>query len=108
MNIEQLEYKLLKSSKVEDGDILLVKIDPAEKAQFNKESIKSLYDHIIKMVGKNDISIYFFPKNIDIELIKNHVTNIERSKDKLTIEDDTNEKNIDIDIPNNPVDESNS
>jgi hypothetical protein len=108
MNIEKLEYKLLKSSKIEDGDVLLVKIDPEEKKKFDKNSIKSLYDDITKMIGKSNVSIYFFPKNIDIELIKNHVTNIERSKDKLTIEEDSNEKNINLDVNDTTINEPNS
>jgi hypothetical protein len=73
MDINNLELKLLKSSQVEDGDIILVKIDDKEKAGLKKEDVESLYTKITQMINKKNIGIYFFPKNISIDMIKNHV-----------------------------------
>lgn len=83
MNIEKLEINVLKASEIKDGDILLIKMEQEEKEKLNKDSIKKLYDQVLGMINKKDISIYFFPKNIDIDIIKNHVKNIEEVKDSF-------------------------
>lgn len=82
MDITKLEINLFKTSEINDGDTILVKIDEKDKSKFTKENIKSLYDQIKKIAGK-DISIYFFPKNLSIDIIKNHVKNIENSKEDI-------------------------
>jgi len=83
MNIESLELKLVKSSKIEDGDIIIVKIDDQRRKQLTKEEVKTLYTQITQMIKKDNIGIYFFPKNLDLEFIKNHVNNIESNKDQI-------------------------
>ena len=90
MDIESLEINLLKSSEINDGDTILVKIDSQQKSDLTKENIKSLFDKI-KGIVKKDISIYFFPKNLSIDIIKNHVKNIEDSKNELIKENEENE-----------------
>ncbi|MEY4370915.1 MAG: hypothetical protein RIQ48_631 [Pseudomonadota bacterium] len=92
MNIEPLEVKLVKSSKIEDGDIVIIKIDSEDKKNFDTDNIKSLYSQIKKMLGDKNLSIYFFPKNLDIDFIKTQVENIESNKDKI---------NNEIETPNN-------
>ncbi len=82
MNIKSLEINLFKTSEINDGDTILVKIDDYQKSNFNKENIKVLYDEI-KKITKKDISIYFFPKNLSIDIIKNHVKNIENNKEEI-------------------------
>jgi hypothetical protein len=89
MNIKSLEINLFKTSEIKDGDTILVKIDDYEKSKFDKEKIKMLYDEINKITKKN-ISIYFFPKNLSIDIIKNHVKNIENSKESILTEEDKN------------------
>jgi len=74
MKIESLEIKLLKSSEIQDGDILLVKIKDMDKANLTKDKIQSLYNQISKIV-KKDIPIYFFPSNLSIDIIKKSVIN---------------------------------
>ena len=86
MNIKSLEINLFKTSEIHDGDTILVKIDDKQKSEFKKEDIKYLYDQI-KKITKKDISIYFFPKNLSIDIIKNHVKNIEKSKDTILNEE---------------------
>jgi signal peptidase I len=84
MNIESLEIKLVKSSQIEDGDIIIIKVDDLNKKYFNKENIKNIYDQITNMINKQNLKIYFFPKNLDIEIVKNHIKNInEESLEKI-------------------------
>lgn len=93
MNIESLEINLFKTSEIHDRDTILVKIDEQDKSKFTKENIKNLYDQI-KKITKKDISIYFFPKNLSIDIIKNHVKNIESSKEQILKEGEKlNDKN---------------
>ena len=74
MKIENLEIKLLKSSKIEDGDNILVKINDYDKNALSKEDIKNLYQKISSMVEK-EVGIYFFPANLEISLIKDLIKN---------------------------------
>lgn len=90
MDIESLEINLFKTSEIKDGDTILVKIDDKQRTRFSKEEVKSLYDQITKIAKKN-ISVYFFPKNISIDIIKNHVTNMEESKETVLKEKENNE-----------------
>ena len=93
MNIESLEVSLFKTSEIKDGDTILVKIDDEKKSKFKKDEIKALYDEIKKIV-KKDISIYFFPKDLSIDIIKNHIKNIEASKEEIITEGEKlNEEN---------------
>jgi hypothetical protein len=82
MDIKSLEINILKASEVKDGDTILVRVSEEEKSKFTKENIKNLYEQIKKIIGK-DISIYFFPKNLSIDVIKNHIKNIEDSKESI-------------------------
>ena len=82
MDIKSLEINLFKTSEINDNDTILIKIDEKEKAKLKKEDIQTLYNQIQKIVKKN-ISIYFFPKNLSIDIIKNHVKNIESSKKEI-------------------------
>jgi hypothetical protein len=91
MKIEPLEVKLVKSSKVEDGDIIIIKVDSEDKKHFDQENIKNLYGQIRKMLGDKNISIYFFPKHFDIAFMKNQVEIIENNKNN--IEKEIKEKN---------------
>jgi hypothetical protein len=70
MNIESLEIKLLKASEIKDGDILLIKIDEKDKSNLTKESIKNMYNQLLKMMNNKKIPMYFFPKTMDINIIK--------------------------------------
>ena len=93
MNIESLEVSLFKTSEIKDGDTILVKIDDEKKSKFKKDEIKALYDEI-KKIAKKDISIYFFPKDLSIDIIKNHIKNIEASKEEIITEGEKlNEEN---------------
>jgi hypothetical protein len=93
MDIKKLEINLFKTSEIQNGDTILVKIDEEKKSKLKKEDIKFLYDEIKKIV-KKDISIYFFPKYLSIDIIKNHVKNIEDSKESILKEGDKiNENN---------------
>jgi spore germination protein GerM len=83
MKIEPLEVKLVKSSKIEDGDIIIVKVNSEDKKHFDQENIKNLYAQIRKMIGEKNISIYFFPKHFDIDFIKNQVEIIEENKENI-------------------------
>jgi 2-methylcitrate dehydratase PrpD len=94
MNIEQLEVNLFKTSQINDGDTVLVKIDNSDREKLKKEDVQALYDKI-KSIVKKDISIYFFPKHLSIDIIKNHVKNIESSKETILSEpkQDNNNEN---------------
>lgn len=83
MDIESLETKLVKSSKVEDGDIIIIKVNPNDKDSFNKETIHKLYSQIKQMLGNKNVAIYFFPKNLDIDFIKTNIQNIESNKENI-------------------------
>jgi hypothetical protein len=91
MDIKSLEINLFKTSEIHDGDTILVKIDDDKKKELAKEDVKFLYDEI-KKITKKDISIYFFPKYLSLDIIKNHVKNIEDSKDSI-LEEKSNENN---------------
>jgi hypothetical protein len=83
MNIESLEINLFKTSELKDGDTILVKIDTEEKAKLKKEDIQDLYSKLTKIIDNKNINIYFFPKNMDIDIIKNHVILTEEEKEKI-------------------------
>ena len=70
MNIESLETKLLKTSKIEEGDLILIKINSEKKKDLTPEQIKSFYNDIKALIKKDDIPIVFFPDYLDVELIK--------------------------------------
>jgi hypothetical protein len=72
MKIQSLETKLLKTSKIEEGDLILVKIDSEKKKDLTPEQIKSLYSDIKSLISK-DIPIVFFPDYLDIEIIKKFI-----------------------------------
>jgi hypothetical protein len=83
MKIEPLEIKLVKSSKIEDGDIVIIKVNSDDKKNFDSDNIKSLYAQVKKMLGDKNISIYFFPKNFDMDFIKNQIEIIESNKENI-------------------------
>jgi hypothetical protein len=83
MNIESLEINLFKTSELKDGDTILVKIDAEEKSKLTKDEIQSLYNQLTKIIENKNINIYFFPKNISIDIIKNHVILTEEKKEKI-------------------------
>jgi gentisate 1,2-dioxygenase len=83
MDIKSLEIKLVKSSQIEDGDIIIVKIDEEYKKNLTKQDIKDIYESINNMINKKNIEMYFFPKSFDFEIIKNHVTNFEQIEKKI-------------------------
>jgi hypothetical protein len=93
MNIKSLEINVFKSSEIKDGDTILVKIDEKQKKDLKPEDIRHLYDEI-KNITKKDVSIYFFPKYLSIDIIKKHVKNVEDNKEKFLQEqsDKNNEK----------------
>lgn len=94
MDIKSLEINLFKTSEIQDGDTILVKIDEEKKSNLKKEDIKFLYDQIRNIV-KKDISIYFFPKDLSIDIIKNHVKKIEDSKEQILKEGEKLNENND-------------
>ena len=94
MDIKSLEINLFKTSEIKDGDTILVKIDDEKKSKLKKEDVKALYDEIKKIV-KKEISIYFFPKDLSIDIIKNHVKNIEDSKESILKEGEKLNENND-------------
>jgi hypothetical protein len=77
MKIDQAEISLFKTSDIKDGDVLLVKISSKYKEKLNKENIQSLYDSIKAMVGSKDVGIFFFPKNLDISILRNYLEKAE-------------------------------
>ena len=83
MDIQDLEINLCKASEIKDGDVILVKIDPEDRKKFKKEEVENLYKRIKMMTKKENISIYFFPKNASIELVKKNISSFEESKDKM-------------------------
>lgn len=83
MKIDNIEVSLFKASEIKDGDILLVKMGKEQKNNMNKDDVKNIYDKIVKMIKRSDISIYFFPKDLSIDIIKNNVKIIEDSKIKI-------------------------
>lgn len=91
MDIQSLEINLLKASEINENDIILVKIDDQAKSQFNKDQITDLYNKIKQMV-KKEISIYFFPKSLSINIIKSHITNIENNKNQIIEEENEDDK----------------
>jgi hypothetical protein len=82
-DIESLEINVLKASEIKDGDILIVKMGKEQKNKMNKDDVKNIYDQIVKMIKRSDISIYFFPEDLSIDIIKNNVKMIEDSKIKI-------------------------
>jgi len=91
MNIESLEINLFKTSEIKDGDTILVKIDTEEKSKLKKEDIENLYKNLKTIIKNKDINIYFFPKNMSIDIIKNHV-NLTESNNIKTMKEQNNEK----------------
>jgi hypothetical protein len=100
MNINKLEIKLLKTSEIKEGDVILVKISDYEKQKLSKDNIKSLYEKISQMIKRDDIGIYFFPDNLEISLIKDLIKNNVTNKIITEHEHDQNIKNINTDISN--------
>ena len=85
MDIKSLEINLFKTSEINDGDTIIVKIDEDFKKTLDKDKIYSIYTQI-KEIVKKDISIYFFPKSLSVSLIKEHIKNTEDSKNKILTE----------------------
>ena len=77
MKIENIDVSLFKASDIKDGDKLLVRTTGKE---LSKEAVRSVYEELNKMIGKKEVSMYFFPKDIKIDIIKNHIKNIEDNK----------------------------
>jgi hypothetical protein len=77
MKIESIEVSLFKTSDIKDGDKLLVRTSSKE---LSSDKIRSLYEELNKMIGKKEVSMYFFPKDVKIDIIKNHIKNTEDSK----------------------------
>lgn len=91
MKIENLELKLLKSSKIEDGDTILVKINDNEKNKLSKDDIKKIYKSISDMINKQ-VGIYFFPANLDLSLIKKLIE--ENSLNDMIKQEENKNENI--------------
>jgi hypothetical protein len=72
MKIQSLETKLLKTSKVEEGDLILVKINSEKKQDLSPEQIKSFYNDIRSLINK-EVPIVFFPDYLDVEIIKKFI-----------------------------------
>jgi hypothetical protein len=87
MNIESLEINLLKVSEIKDGDIVIVKVNDNQKLNLDKEAIKNLYEKITKMF-KKEIPIYFFPSNVNFEIIKRGIDTVEDSVNKIENENE--------------------
>jgi hypothetical protein len=83
MKIEKLEINLFKVSEIKDDDIVIIKVDEKDKIKFTKDNIESIYNEIKKLI-KKDIPIYFFPKSLSVEVMKQHIKNIEKSSDIIT------------------------
>ena len=83
LNIESLEINVLKASEIKDGDILIIKMGKEQKSKMNKEDVKNIYDQVVKMIKRSDISIYFFPEDLSIDIIRNNVKMFEDSKIKI-------------------------
>jgi hypothetical protein len=83
MNIESLEINVLKVSEIKDGDVLIVKMGTEQRNKMNKNDVKDIYDQVVKMIKRNDISIYFFPEDLSLDIIKNNIKLIEDSKIKI-------------------------
>ena len=83
MNIESLEVSLFKASEIQNGDIILVRMDKEEKNKLTKDNVQSLYKQINAMIKKENIQIYFFPKDISIDLIKKHVETLDINQNKI-------------------------
>jgi hypothetical protein len=77
MKIENIDVSLFKASDIKDGDKLLVRTTGKE---LSKEAVRSVYEELNKMIGKKEVSMYFFPKDIKIDIIKNHIKNVEDNK----------------------------
>jgi hypothetical protein len=83
MNIESLEVSLFKASEIQNGDIILVRMGKEEKNKLTKDNVQSLYKQINAMIKKENIQIYFFPKDISIDLIKKHVETLDINQNKI-------------------------
>lgn len=85
MNIESLEINLFKVSEIKEKDIVLVKIHQDEKKQLKKEDIQNLYEKITKMVNK-EIPIYFFPANLDIQILRSGLEEAQKAQESNDVE----------------------
>lgn len=74
MNIESLEINLLKVSEIQDGDIIIIKMNEDEKSKLTKDQIQNLYTKLTTLL-KKELPIFFFPSNLDVEIIKKTVLN---------------------------------
>jgi hypothetical protein len=92
MKIESLEINLLKASEIKDGDIVIVKIKNAEKANLKQEDITNIYNKILDMTEKK-IPIYFFPDNLNFNIIKDYVSKASEIIAKENIQTNENEEN---------------
>lgn len=88
MKIESLEVNIFKASEIKEGDIVLVRITEEEKLKLNKEKIRSIYEKITGIL-KKEIPIYFFPSNLNFEIIKQTIENSKNLEEATK----TNEKN---------------
>jgi hypothetical protein len=81
MDIENLEISLLQASKIKDGDTILVRLTEEDKKVMTKDQISQLYQKIKKCVGEEkQISIFFFPKSMELSLVKHTMRNVVESR----------------------------
>ena len=96
MNIENAEVSLLKTSQIESGDVLLVRVSKKIKDSMSAEKAHSLYKQISEMVGPDKkVGIYFFPKDLEISVIKGFLSQSEKmfsENTNQTIEINTDEQ----------------
>jgi hypothetical protein len=79
MKIKNVELSLLKASQVEDGDVILVRISKAFKEKMTAEKARDLYNQIKSMVAEDkNIGIFFFPKEMELSLIKGYLEQAEK------------------------------
>jgi hypothetical protein len=78
MKIENAEVTLLKASQIEDGDVLLVRMSKKFRDGMNADKAQALHTQLSEMVGEKKIGVYFFPKDLDISVIKGFLGDSEK------------------------------
>lgn len=78
MNIQNAEVSLLKASQIENGDVLLVRMSKKTKESMSAEKAHDLFQQIKSMVGGKEVGIFFFPKDLELSIIKNFLKKAEK------------------------------
>ena len=101
MKIENAEISLLKASQIQDGDVLLVRMSKKYKEQMSAEKAHKLFEQIKSMAGDKQVGIFFFPKDLEISIIRDFLEKADKLIPNDSVKMDSTGKSTNIESQEN-------